>query len=448
VSRRAPPLEAPERELLLDCARLDGEEARLESAAQLVRGGLDWDSLCVHALLHSVAPLVHLRLRELPEYERIPAAARQRLLGLWHRAGYQNRHLAAEHRDLAEALRSEGIELMVPKGLSLVELVYGGHERRPLIDLVYIVPPGDLSAATAALVRRGYEGRGGHPAHAAWRWLHPAATLVIEREVSVMVMFLTSLVSRPRMHSFDLAAVWSRADRVGIAGAEALMPSPEDLVIYLCGQADAHGYLNRAAAGAVDPVELMFSEWANNRLVRFVDIRETARHHGERIDWELLASRAERSGLGETVRVGLELTEAMLGPTVPERALDGLGPSGRHRMHLWLLDAVRSQTAGVEAGPARRRVGSWWLGLGPRRQSRLAPLLGLLEYAFCDPGSLRRRHPRWPRAALWLSYPFRAGWVLIRSAVALTTRLAGGAARSSRPGPVGHRLGSSGTVIR
>jgi len=135
-----PPLGAAERRLLCNCARLEMDAAVRADTEALLRQPLDWDAILFHARLHSVGSLLHRWVKRCDDHVQTPAAARQGLLRLYHAADYRNRLFAREHLRIVEALDQAGVPVIIPKGLSLLDEVYGSLALRPLIDLIFLVP--------------------------------------------------------------------------------------------------------------------------------------------------------------------------------------------------------------------------------------------------------------------------------------------------------------------
>jgi hypothetical protein len=408
----APALGRRERRLLLTCARRDLGTRELERLVGLVAEPLDWEAIAFHARLHSVGPLAHRHLDSLPNRDCVPAAARRPLLALAHRAAYRNRFFSRENAALIDAFSRAGSRVIVPKAISLVELVYGDLRLRPLIDLAFVVRPHEVSAVEAALLARGYAPTPVGRVRALWRWSCPHRWYARDGEIRFSVVLQAGLLSWPRRHRLTTDALWKRARNASLGGTEALVPGPVDQLICLCLQTDCMGFFNRAAADTVAPEDLLFADWSNNRLIRFTDIHETLRHHRDEIDWERLVSRARACAVEDAVRVSLELTRALLGTEVPE-VLARLSPGLRPRLRRRLLTAARA----ADRRPVGRRLPALaWNGLGPRRQLELLRLVGLAELAFPGLGALRAEHRRRSRPALAALAVRHASGVLTRSA--------------------------------
>jgi hypothetical protein len=426
----APRLGEAERRLLLACGRVELDTERAAETRALLAEPLDWEAIAFYARLHSVGPLVQHHLREVGE-GRVPRGASRALLALHQRSAYQNRIYARENAVLIDAFRSAGVPSIVPKGLSIAERAYGGLARRPLIDLIFLVPPAAIEDAARVLAEHGYRRERIRPVQALFRWRFPQ-TIFKRRggDLHVAIVLQEGLVTWPRAHGLSTERIFSEARTASLGDREVLLPSPVDQVIYLALQADNHGYFNRAALGLVEPVELLFSSWSNNRLVRFTDIYEVIRSEGEAVDWDLLVDRAHETLLEDAVHASLSLTAALLGPAIPSPTLARLEPTSRPRLRRWL--AVGVAPLDGDARPPARLAGSGWRSLSARRQIRLAQLIGLGEYAFPMPATLQRLDGGGgvPRA---LRYARHAGGTAARTA----SSFAAAVLRRAAPGASG-----------
>jgi hypothetical protein len=379
-------LGAAERRLLLACGRIRLDTEREAEVRALLAEPLDWDAIVFYARLHSVGPLLHHHLSRTDV--GVPRAASTALLALHQRAAYQNRIYARENAVLLEAFRSAGVPTIVPKGLPIVERAYRSLALRPLIDLIFLVPRAALEAARRVLAEHGYRRERIHPDQALFRWRFPQTTL--ERkggDLDVAVVLLEGLVNWPRAHGLSTERLFSEARAATLGGREVLVLSPVDQVIYLAMQADNHGYFNRAALDLMEPMELLFGTWSNNRLVRFTDLHEVIRTERDAIEWDRLVHRAGETLLEDAVHASLSLTGTLLGRAAPPATLARLAPGRRPRLRRWLAEGVALDGA---PGPGALIAGSRWRSLSPRRQIRLAQLIGLGEYMFPMPATLSR----------------------------------------------------------
>lgn len=398
--REVPPLREHEARVLLASGRRSIDAGVLAALASF--DDVSWETLAWYARLHSVGPLVHAAIDEGDGWRPLPAAARKAFLRLAHRSAYQQHVFGRENASLLDAFHRDGVPVIVQKGVSLAEHVYGRPALRPLIDLVFLVPEEAGQQAALAFRRSGWTLRPTGAGDMVYRWCCPQLVFEAKREFPVVALVQWNLVNWPRLHGVQMAPLFARATRTTVSGQPAMMLSPEDQVLYLCLQADNHGFFNRTALETVDPMTLLFAAWSNNRQIRFVDLFETIRHYREAIDWEVLAERALAGGVAGAVRASLMLTNALLGFSAPAQVLDQLPAGETRRLRRWVFEAVAADaldatgaTTAVSAHggrraarrPRLRRLAANWLM--PRFQIQGGRLISLFEYCFPSRQDLR-----------------------------------------------------------
>jgi hypothetical protein len=108
--------------------------------------------------------------------------------------------------------------------------------------------------------------------------------------------------------TIDTDGQWERSRPVLIAGVEAAVLCPEDLLLHLCLHAGCkHGF---------EP-----------GLKLFCDISEILQHGGGGMDWSLLLRRTREWGIGKCVYLTLKLTRELLGVALPEGVMEALKPN-------------------------------------------------------------------------------------------------------------------------
>ncbi|MBI4526612.1 MAG: nucleotidyltransferase family protein [Deltaproteobacteria bacterium] len=396
--RASPPphLGPDERKLIINCARLELQDALREQTRALIHKPLAWDAILFHAELHSVAPLLYRSLKRLNGFDQIPTEARQALLRLFHRAGYQNRKFSGAVQEIAQSFAAVSIPVIVLKGLSLVELIYGSLSLRPLIDLNLLIPKEMLRRAMRLLLQMGYSHWTRYPLRRFYEWLYSQNYLVRAKEFDIHLLLQWDVVNWPKIHAIDLRRVWADAQSARLSGCDARVLSPVDFLLYLCLQPGKQGFLNNAAVHEEDPATLIFTEWTDNRLIRFTDIYETIRHYQATLDWEILIHRAKASGFEGSVYTNLLWVQKLYGQAVPDRVLSNLRPSPPRFLRRWIFEAL-AQTRNHASTMIFRR---WWLKKPKLAQLRWVKRLDLLEFIFPRQEELRLRYQfRWKKMA-------------------------------------------------
>ena len=413
-----PYLGPDERNLLLNCARLDLDGHVFHQTEDILQKPLAWDTLLLYAQAHSVAPLLHHHLKQFNGSGLIPPKARERLLHLSHRASYQNRQFSQALQDLLEVFAGAGVPVIVLKGLSLVELIYGNLALRPLIDLNLLIPREQLQMARRLVLRSGYHVRTRYPLRGIYRWVHSQLHLVKPRDLAVHLLLQWDVMNWPRFHAIDLRRFWDEARPARISGRDTLIPSPVDLVLYLCLQPDKYGYLNVPASHLEDATSLVFAEWTENSLIRFTDIYEAIKHYQGALDWDVLVERARASGIEGSVHASFWLITELFGQVIEPWVLDALRPPSPRGLRRWLFMTLANEpTDHPSASAVNAPIRAWWLRKQKSSQIRLMKLLSLLEFIFPRRDELRLRYRSHPEKATLAMYLAHLGKWLFRCAL-------------------------------
>lgn len=378
MTTNLPELGSDERQLILNFARLEPESLLVQKTQTILRKPLDWEAILFYAKLHSVAPLLYRNLKFFDSLGHIPREAKRNFLRLAHRTEYQNQLLSNELNEILKSFSESEVPVIVPKGISLVELIYRHLNLRPLIDLVLLIPKRKLEEAKRVLMEKGYTIRLQDPNQGSlFSQIH-----IEKRTDSVIHLLLQwNIVNWPMIHTIDLPKFWEEADPVRLSGRQTLIPSPIDLVLYLCFQPYKQCFLNAIAIDDKVPERLVFAEWTNNRLIRFIDIYEVVRHYQNKLDWNLLIERARDSGVQESVYTSLKWVTKLMGQVAAPWVLDALFPPSPQRRHRWFFEAIVQQSNGRVLTLTPKGVfGYWWLKKRKWQQLRMIQFIKLLEF--------------------------------------------------------------------
>lgn len=332
--------------LLFDCLWASDQGATRERLTTL--SVHEWTALIDVADELMVGPMLRRRLL-LPALEQhLPARVRRSIAAEHRRTAMVNLRLHADFRSVILALQRGGIPTIALKGLHLATLVYGDLAARPTGDIDLLVPVKDLAHAGAVLQHLGFRplspyrvSHDGVPYafHHLPRFVKAGARPV-EIHWHVMAPTWTGSIAWT-----DISELWDRAVPARIAGVDAQVLSPEDLLLHLCIHAT---YLHMGEFGA--------RPWC--------DIAETIRRHHGRLAWEEVTTRAARWHGCRGVYLALRLARDLVGAAVPDEVLQVLAPvefddqiltiamRQRHRVripdHVAKLRARRSPTAKLQ----------------------------------------------------------------------------------------------------
>jgi hypothetical protein len=264
----------------------------------------DWDDLLQQAEHHQVTPLLHRALEE--RHTALPADVRERLDLSCFSTAVSNAELFSQLTAVLATLKAEGIPVLVLKGAHLAEIVYRDVTLRPMGDVDLLVRRSDLLSAERVLLGLGYRPQivpGGIQDYSAHRHLPP---FIKDGAVPIEIH---RLIDESGCFQIDAEGLWERARTAWIARVEALVLSPEDLLLHLC-------------------LHAAFQHGFRVPLRHIYDIVATIQHHGPELDWRGLVRAAETSGLSRICYYALAVAESLLGAGVPAEALTALETSG------------------------------------------------------------------------------------------------------------------------
>lgn len=137
---------------------LHGPEDSFSTASEFGRvRGEDWARIVDELDAHRMAPLVAYSLRRHELEEVLPAPVRARLRESYRQTLWVNEVHAQVLRTLLAALRKEGIEPILFKGLVLGAGFYPDPGARPMVDIDLLIDGPELRRAVSALRSVGFE---------------------------------------------------------------------------------------------------------------------------------------------------------------------------------------------------------------------------------------------------------------------------------------------------
>jgi hypothetical protein len=202
---------------------------------------------------------------------------------------------AAELRRVADALDADGVGWLAVKGPVLATMVFGGVAQRQYADLDLVVRPGALGAVARALGPLGYTPDPALAHVLAWP---VAVTVTFTRPGGPCPLDVQTSLSHRLGFGLDQAGLWSRAQRVRVAGREVPTLGLADTAHYLAVHGAQHGW---------------------ERLSWILDFAACV---GAPVPWGELLARAAAFHSRRMVLLAAAIAQDLLGATLPA-ALSG-----------------------------------------------------------------------------------------------------------------------------
>ena len=300
-------------EFLVVTARLNMDDASEFKLRYIINRGLDWDFVISEGFRHGTIGLIYKHLKGLDGVD-IPTDVKERLRNSYLRVTAAGALHLAQLERIMKGVQGAGCELIVLKGMTLAEMIYGDLGLRPLSDVDVLVKEQEWPIISSMLSRHGYRssklGLTALPPKITKYDVQAHIQILSPAETCLEVQFdLLTLGIGMR----DIEGIWRRARNAVIGSAEILVLSPEDQLLHLVVHANRHGC---------------------TRLKWLVDIVEIV-SHGPAIDWEVLAEIAKRENVNALFYPIIEHTARLLdAPEIMDNVPSSMLPRAYQRA-LW-----------------------------------------------------------------------------------------------------------------
>jgi Uncharacterised nucleotidyltransferase len=242
-------------------------------AGQILSGlsEADQNALLLNAVEQGVAPWYYSRLRSsvLPQPSSTFLARLHESYLLNH---LRNLTVWRQLREVLEELRDVGIPVILLKGAHLAEIVYGEPALRPMSDLDLLVKKGDLLRTWQLLLGLGYSplSVSDEPDYEQHHHIRPVC-----KAGAIPIEIHHTIEPPGASFAINIDHFWSRAQDAVVAGVQARVLCPEDLLLHLC-------------------LHSAYNHRFQVRMLQLWDIAVSIRHYDRRIDWQRLAATSNK----------------------------------------------------------------------------------------------------------------------------------------------------------
>jgi hypothetical protein len=312
-----------ENKLLLYCAQTRIPEDTLNKVKDIINLPLNWEGVLNSALSQGIAPLLCHNLKKIQKSHFIPEKVMHKLERAYYANVARNMYHYDELKRILTAFNEKNIKIIVLKGAALDKSVYGDIGLRTFGDLDLLVKKEDLSYAKEIMSDLDYVYG---PAKKSEEWrrmnhfhlrphIHPDKSIVVE---------IHWHITGDSFH-INIDEWWEMAKVIEIGNCQAMIPSPEDMLIHLCLHLFNHGYKEIT-------------------LKDFCDIIEALRYHRKEINWQRLQDKIDRYKINTLVYTILYFIKIL------ERDEENLlGWIKSNSVNLKLLSLIEKQILGEDA---------------------------------------------------------------------------------------------------
>ena len=306
---------AVEEQALLNFARQELSSDLLKATNDLLHQPINWDRLIEMAWRHGTASLVHRHISSGAFQATVPEESRTRLRQCYVRSAFRSQTHFAAITALLREFEQRALPVMLLKGAALGLTTYRDPALRPYADIDLLVREKDIDTAKDALRACGYDLAPELTSEKLSRRFHVNLPFARTGNPPVHIELHWALSDRFSTYEFPMDELWSRARRLAVNDATALVLDLHDAIIYLAAHLDKHGYFNHALAGSPGAARWILDELSANRLIWFTDLHELITQN--KIDWSVIAARLRDGELRAVVGTTLHLLRELLGTDIP-----------------------------------------------------------------------------------------------------------------------------------
>jgi hypothetical protein len=245
--------------------------------------------------------------------DRCPPWFREQMLNRRRFTAAQWLRWRLELRNIVQAFREHGIDLILLKGAVLTSVAYPDTCLRSMSDLDLLVRPVDAQRALRLIEAGGfgcpdYYGFA-HPQMFSGRSAPAAAEIAVPLQKSGTRAFVelhTQLESAEPAYPVPTAMLWSGAEDVDLHGLPCKTLEKHEFLLHLIMHLSEHHLFEHG-------------------LRSLLDVHQWIERHHAHLDWQLVADQATRRGYAKWVYLTLRMVRDALATPVPNAALSALG---------------------------------------------------------------------------------------------------------------------------
>jgi len=326
--------------------------------------------------------LVHLVGRE----------ATNKILEMQRAEMLQNLFLEDELRKILHAFNKADIPLMLFKGAALAHTIYLQAHLRTYHDIDALIHPQDLSRAHDLLTQMGYtfyeefEINAIDSERVGYNYILKRPDSWLEVLIELHTAPHTSEIGT----TFDVEALWVRAQPIYLLGESTLTLGMVDHLLYLCWHYRFHGF---------------------TRLLWLYDLVVMLRTINAELEWDALVQAARQQYLATTLYYCLSWCHDLFGVAIPREVLAKLRPPLLCRLIVERIAMPDVVKALVTPRLLERRM----IARRAMSDSQIELLKAMLRTLFPSPTALNRRymnHSRLPLKLFFLFYLIHP-WVIL-----------------------------------
>jgi len=286
-----------------------------EKLKGILDSGLNLAHLLDRAEAERLAPLLHRALLSLEPHDTVISKERRDdFRRSYYDIAARNALLYQGLHEVLVSLNESGVEVILLKGIALIQTVYKNMALRPMEDIDILVRSEDMPLVAKKLNELGYATLAGYPED----FRKGGMTI----DVHCALINITRIASRKRACDVPLDELWKRSIAIEIEGQKARILCPEHFLMDLC----LHLTLHHGLQG----------------LLWFIDIAVFIREYGDKIDWDVFIGQASAYKIQRYIYYALYCAQKRLGITLPGSVLERLKPAKLNFFEAKIINLISS----------------------------------------------------------------------------------------------------------
>ena len=355
-----------------------------------------WRRLARLAQWHRLEPVLLYVLKQDGSLSELPRSVVEPLEKTSRSAVAQQLLLTGHLRQILDALRGNGMPVIVLKGMPLTQSLYPQVGLRPTADIDLLVRTTDIPGAERTLESLDFAATSDQGVRDMFKSSHHHLAPYLHRRTRTMVEVHWQVVRPDRPHQLDVQELWENAREASFQGIPFLMLDPEDQLIHL----GLHFMGDRVGARP-------------GALLQLCDISLLMSRSATPLRWDTVVERCVRQSVGDPVYMALLAAATVAGAPCPEEVYARLRPDGFDDEAAGLF--IMHRVFGTDRRVPYRFVESLAVAGLPGKVRRLTRALRATPPAFG--GVSERRRPGLGRFVL---EPFVSAWRVLAAVGQLT----------------------------
>ena len=309
-----------EEQFIIKCLQSEYKAEGHDKFANFNFDTIDWNIIYEKSIEWKITSflyrIISKRLSE-SQLSLIPLQISQKFKMSYTLTGLLNNSNFTELKKIQKTFNAEGIELILLKGSHLARFVYRDIGLRAMSDIDIMVKKEEFLKAVELLFQMGFGAPSEEKLELMERYkanfnnispdLRHFPSLVDQRNrVKLDVHFSPVKLTAP--FNIDIDGLWERSRKAETNGTNALLLSPEDLLLHI----SIHNSYNH--------------KFKFFGIKAICDTAQTLNYYGTEIDWDRINHRACEWGAQKSLYLTLRLTQEILGGVIADEILDSLKP--------------------------------------------------------------------------------------------------------------------------